>query len=168
MASSPTSNHNVPAHPASASGRPVVRGLLAVVLVLGAVSSAAHDRWWPHLHRTNCAGVLPFGCQPEEEGGGYDNPDNDDDDEEEEYEGGNPRAREAAKPRVESVRIISTPHRGDTYGLGEWMRVRVRVRFDKTISVTGSPTLTLKTEPVRCGAPRASSPDSCRSHATPA
>lgn len=139
MASSPNSNHNVPAHPASAPGRHVVRGLLAVVLVLGAASSAAHDRWWPHRHRTNCDGVLPFGYQPEEEGGGYDNPDNDDDDEEEEeeYEGGNPQDREAAKPRVESVRIISTPHRGDTYGLGEWMRVRVR--FDKTISVTGAP-----------------------------
>ena len=149
MASSPNSNHNVPAHPASAPGRHVVRGLLAVVLVLGAASSAAHDRWWPHLHRTNRAGVLPFGCQPEDE---------------EEYEGGNPREREAAKPRVESVTIISTPHRGDTYGLGEWMRVRVR--FDKTISVTGGPTLTLEIGPTRCGSPRASSPDSCRSHTT--
>ena len=99
-----------------------------------------------------------------EEGGGYDNPDNDGEAEEEEYEGGNPQEREAAKPRVASVTIISSPHRGVTYGLGEWMRVRVR--FDKTISVTGSPTLTLETGPVRCGSPRASSPDSCRSPAT--
>ena len=51
-----------------------------------------------------------------------------------------PREREAAKPGVASVTITSTPRQGDTYGLGEW--IRVRVRFDKTIYVTGSPTLT--------------------------
>ena len=115
-----------------------MRGLLATVLVLGAASSSAHDTWWPHLH---CEDRLSFACVPEEEESGYDNPDNDDDEEEEdeEYEGGNPREREAAKPRVASVTITSTPRQGDTYGLGEW--IRVRVRFDKTISVTGRPTL---------------------------
>ncbi len=138
MASAPTSANSVPAHPASAPGRPVVRGLLATVLVLGAASSSAHDTWWPHLH---CQDRRAFACVPEEEESGYDNPGNDDEEEEEEYEGGNPREREAAKPRVVSVTITSTPHQGDTYGLGEW--IRVRVRFDKAIHVTGRPTLTL-------------------------
>ena len=47
----------------------------------------------------------------------------------------------AAAPRVSSVRIISRPQDGETYGAGE--EIAVDVRFGTGIEVTGSPTLAL-------------------------
>ena len=44
-------------------------------------------------------------------------------------------------PRVTSVSHISTPGRGDTYGLGE--EVEVQVEFDRAVTVTGDPRLAL-------------------------
>ena len=60
-------------------------------------------------------------------------------------------AREAARPGVQSVDVISTPVRDATYGVGEW--IRVRVTFDKSITVQGSPTLKLRIGSLRLARP---------------
>ncbi len=45
------------------------------------------------------------------------------------------------EPAVSSIALISFPAGGDTYGLGE--EVRVRVEFDKAVIATGSPRIAL-------------------------
>ena len=60
-------------------------------------------------------------------------------------------ARDAARPSVESVAIVSTPVHDATYGVGEC--IRVRVTFDKSITVQGSPTLKLRIGSLRLALP---------------
>ena len=142
MGSPPTSDSGTPAE---TSASPL--GLsAAVALLLFSVSAAAHElRGFdgsvrseavaPHTHDTSLC--------PEHQywyfGSCFDN----------EIGAARPPAaigrsaqREAAKPRVESVDILSTPVRDGTYAVGEW--IRVRVTFDKDITVQGSPTLHLE------------------------
>ena len=55
-------------------------------------------------------------------------------------------AGDVQAPTVTDVSIVSTPRMGDTYGLGE--QVRVEVTFDATVHVTGDPILALSVGPV--------------------
>ena len=56
-------------------------------------------------------------------------------------------------PAVTGVTVSSRPALGDTYGLGE--TIRVSVAFDRAVEVTGAPALTIDMDPADWGAKRA-------------
>ena len=47
----------------------------------------------------------------------------------------------STKPEVSDIALVSSPARGDTYGLGE--TVKVRVDFDRAVAATGKPQVAL-------------------------
>ena len=57
--------------------------------------------------------------------------------------------RSAAAPAVSGVEVSSTPASGDTYLLGE--TIRVTLAFSETVNVTGSPRLTIDMDPAAWG-----------------
>lgn len=131
----------------AAGVRRVLSGLLLAALVLGAVSSSAHDRPWPHRHTgfgAGCGFSFTAGCAP------IDPPDPDPParpvPENQTY---GDQHREMAKPQLREVTIHSTPVRDATCGVGEW--IRVLVRFDRPVTVSGNPTLKIDIGRVRTG-----------------
>ena len=56
-------------------------------------------------------------------------------------------------PAVTGVAVVSSPASGDTYMLGE--TIRVRVSFDAAVAVTGSPGLSIDMDPAHWGTKRA-------------
>ena len=62
-------------------------------------------------------------------------------------------ARTAGPPTVTRVRISSAPAAGDTYELGE--TIRVTLTFDEAVAVTGTPRLSIDMDPANWGTKRA-------------
>ena len=60
---------------------------------------------------------------------------------------------ESGPPSVTGVSVVSSPASGDTYLLGE--TIRVRMTFDQSVSVTGSPKLTIDMDPAAWGTKQA-------------
>ena len=56
-------------------------------------------------------------------------------------------------PTVTGVEVTSDPKNGDTYGLGEV--IRISVTFDEAVDVTGTPQLTIDMDPAEWGAKQA-------------
>jgi len=59
----------------------------------------------------------------------------------------------ANPPEVTGVAVTSSPGSGDTYGLGEV--IRISVTFDEAVDVTGTPQLTIDMDPAEWGAKQA-------------
>lgn len=144
----PTSVRGIPAETSAPSpgrrhGFPLFGLSVAVALLLFSVSASAHVLRWErneleqprHIHDSSLCPEGQYwywGTCYDNEVGADTSP----------LPHPHDAAREAAKPGVQSVDVISTPVRDATYGVGEW--IRVRVTFDKSITVQGSPTLKLR------------------------